>query len=348
MRSALYYPHTEMKRDSLLKSAMLLWDQVEFIVPFEDYKPYYSNEDVREAIELIGVMHYPSKAERRQAHEEIEALVSAPLPASFFLQSRDPSDQYQIYPQKLMPDTWELLKDARLAGEQLSNADYPLAQHAGLSVMAVLADCCAGETKRRITDRGAAYASLVGRLGSLALGRSRQDVANDEERVVAVTLKVLDAGAIPLRKLTAFRKLELKESGHSIRLARHRYTDHLEAHVKRLRTISRQGDRKELDRVFEQEVRDDLAALREGLKINLKDAIFSKEMLTTFVVGAGAVAAAAFGAPVRMNDAVTAVGAPVAIGGVLGVRNRFLKARRELLGKHPMAYLYEAKGGLRL
>ena len=347
LRSALYYPHTEMKRANLVKSSLLLWDQVEFIVPFDGYRPHYRSGGFSEAIDLIGVMHRPSDVERRAAHREIEHLVVSGVPDSFFLDSRDPRDRYEIYPQKLLPDTWRLLREARLAGPPMANTDYPLAQHAGLGVMAILADCCAGETKRRITDRGAAYASLVGTLAGRPVDELHQQDAEAEERLVGLTLRVLDASGIPLKKLLAFRKRELKENGTTLRAARHNYVDKIETHVKRLTGLSRARDRNELDRVFEQDVRDDLAAFREGLQIGAKEAVFSREMFTA-VVGAGTFAATMFGATIPVPDAVSNLGAPVTIGGLLGVKNNYLKARRDLIAKHPMAYLYEAKGGLRL
>lgn len=40
------------------------------------------------------------------------------------------------------------------AGNPRANDDYPLAEAAGLSIMSILADCCAGETRARITDQG--------------------------------------------------------------------------------------------------------------------------------------------------------------------------------------------------
>ena len=43
MRSALYYPHTEIRSVPLLKTAMLLWDHVEFIVPYSGYRPHYKD-----------------------------------------------------------------------------------------------------------------------------------------------------------------------------------------------------------------------------------------------------------------------------------------------------------------
>src|SRR5262249_28610173 len=116
----------------------------------------------------------------------------------------------------------------------------------------------------------------------------------------------------------------------------------------RVSELERERDRQEVDRVFDREVRDDLAALREGLRISAKEAVFSKEMLTAIVAGVGTFAATVLRATVPMPEAVTLGGGSVTIGGLLGVNTKSSKARRDLIAKHPMAYLYEARGGLRL
>jgi len=63
-----------MKQLDLVKSSLLLWDQVEFIVPDEQYRPNYDDRSVAEAIELLGVMHHPNLDEKRQAHRKIEGM----------------------------------------------------------------------------------------------------------------------------------------------------------------------------------------------------------------------------------------------------------------------------------
>jgi len=42
VRSALYYPHTEIKSENLFKTALLLWDQVYVIAPWPNYEPRYT------------------------------------------------------------------------------------------------------------------------------------------------------------------------------------------------------------------------------------------------------------------------------------------------------------------
>lgn len=45
---------------------------------------------------------------------------------------------------------------------------------------------------------------------------------------------------------------------------------------------------------------------------------------------------------------LTAVGAPVTIGGVISAHSKWEKARADILKKHPMAYLYETASSQRL
>jgi hypothetical protein len=43
MRSALYYPHTSVDDEGIAKTALLLWDRLEFIVPWRGFLPDYEN-----------------------------------------------------------------------------------------------------------------------------------------------------------------------------------------------------------------------------------------------------------------------------------------------------------------
>jgi hypothetical protein len=49
MRSALYYPHTQIKSEHLLKTSLLLWDKVSVIAPWEHYLPNFDNPIAAEA-----------------------------------------------------------------------------------------------------------------------------------------------------------------------------------------------------------------------------------------------------------------------------------------------------------
>jgi hypothetical protein len=101
MRTALYFPHTEIRSQNLLKTSLLLWDKLEFIVPFPDYKPHYQNPSVAKAIELIGVQHCPSETEKQETHDLIEDFATGTLPDVFYYLPTQ--DNYEIYPQKFLP-----------------------------------------------------------------------------------------------------------------------------------------------------------------------------------------------------------------------------------------------------
>ena len=60
----------------------------------------------------------------------------------------------------------------------------------------------------------------------------------------------------------------------------------------------------------------------------------------TVLAAAGTVASAAFGLALPILGAATAAGAPATIGGMLGAGNKYFSARRAILQRHPMAYLY--------
>lgn len=54
MRSALYYPHTKIRHEGLLKTSLLLWDEIHVIVPWDGYRIDRSPALETEAFELIG------------------------------------------------------------------------------------------------------------------------------------------------------------------------------------------------------------------------------------------------------------------------------------------------------
>ena len=85
MRGALYYPHTTIRSEELLKTSLLLWDKVTVIAPWDHFRAGYTDRVVEEAVELIAEYHYPSDDEKTQAHKLIEDLITRPLPKLFYL-----------------------------------------------------------------------------------------------------------------------------------------------------------------------------------------------------------------------------------------------------------------------
>jgi hypothetical protein len=155
MRSALYYPHTQIQSASLLKTSLLLWDRVEFLVPDPSYRPSYPDAAVSEAVELIGVQRCPTEEEKKDVHLKLEEFVARELPPVFYYRALPgQSEPYEIYPQKLLYDTWRMLEKAQLTSSPLANSDYPATDATGLTIMSMLADCCAGETRSASPTEG--------------------------------------------------------------------------------------------------------------------------------------------------------------------------------------------------
>jgi len=207
--------------------------------------------------------------------------------------------------------------------------------------MSILADCCAGKTRARVTDQGAAYATVASLLQGV-LADSQAERRASSEQFVSITLRLIDPSAIDLKSLIDFRKRERKSGGHAYRDLRHRYLDRLETYVKTLTsTKGTRSDAKLLRDELAHDMKDDIDSLREELGLARNEILFSREMITSAVAGLGTIATVAFSTPLLIAGVVTGVGAPVLIGGLLGSANKYRSTRRLLLQKHPMAYLYE-------
>jgi len=306
-------------------------------------------------MELIGVPHCPAPDEQREAHVRLEEFVRQRLPGEFYLKRSsarrrafDHEEPYEMYPEKLLPKSWEILRKARMAGRLLDNSDYPLTEYAGLTVMSILADCCAGTTRCRITDRGDAYATVAGLLGNNP-NAPKVKRADARAQLVPISLKVVDVAAMDFAALIKLRQREEKESNQSLRDLRHRYLEGLEGYVARLAdTQTTKADAKEIQQQFADDMKRDLKDLKTELGFARTDVFTSREFIATVVTGVGTAASWLAGVQLPLEGVITLGGAPVAIGGLLATRNKYLKEREAILKKHPMAYLYEAgRSGLR-
>jgi hypothetical protein len=354
MFSALYYPHTQLPMQGrasrrLLKRALLMWDHLEFIVPDPRFQSDYRDRLVSEAIELIGRNHYPNDEEKSEAHKRIEEFVTRPsLPDVFYYSG---ANLYEVYPQKLFPDTWNVLTESKFAGSLLRNADYPMSQQAGLAVMAILADCCAGVTRSRVTDRVQAYASLAGLLTDNPKQRLRNGVIDANiravpahEALISLRLSLPDIDSLTLEQLVRFRKREAKEPGTSFRKMRHNFIERIERQIGELTNNSKltKGDLQELQEQFFHENLEDLSALNEGMGFKFRD--IAKDVVVTVLAAGGTLAAARYpGVAPVVKEVLTVAGAPITLGGAVSTANKFFKARATFLRNHPLALLYELR-----
>jgi hypothetical protein len=202
--------------------------------------------------------------------------------------------------------------------------------------MSLLADCCAGKTRARVTDRGIAYATITN-----LLIQDEPPHGAEYDVVLPLTLNLVNTSDLPLHTLIEFRKREAKAKGHEARDLRHRYIQRVEQHIKTICSVDKSADRKEIERQFESDMQDDLGHLRDELKIAKQDAWFSKDVIVTVVTSVTVAATWSMGLPVAVPAALTATGVPVTLGGILGAKNKFATSRKAIMQKHPMAYMYE-------
>lgn len=318
-----------------------MWDHLEFLVPNRGYNFSYDDPVVAEAIELIGKNRCPNNEEKLKAHAQIEDLVTRPhLPDVFYYRGSDP---YEVYPQKFLNDTWDLLVNSKFAGSLLPNDDYRLSKQAGFAIMAILADACAGTTRTRVTDSPQSYASLTDLLKDNARIGVRERLVDMSVRaiprgpfLVGLRLSLPDIDYLSLDKLIEFRKREAVETGNSLRKLRHGFLERIERRVEDLTNHGlTRSDREELERLFFREALDDLAEVT-GKRKKQNRGVLRDIILTAVTTSAELLT----GAPV-LPGVRTLSGAPVKLRGAIASRNQFVKARTEIIRDHPMALLHE-------
>jgi hypothetical protein len=237
-----------------------------------------------------------------------------------------------------MYETWTLLQDCGLVGGILPNSDFPSSPAMGLTLMNLLADCCAGTTLARITDQQDAYSKLPGLLVEDDGSEAAMDVARKE--LIQVSLRIFDATALPLDRLIAMREREAGSvEGASIRDLRHRYVKRIEDQVEIMSKSKSSVEFDELRRQFEEDMKDDARLLREALKMEATSTLATKDIVASVIAAATTVAAWLGGHPLVATMSLGS--GAMAISGLLGVRSKFVESRQKILQAHPTAYLYE-------
>lgn len=343
MYSALYYPHTEVQSEDLVKRALVTWDKLETVVPDPYYRPQYEGT-IAEAMEMIGGKRDPTDGEKEKVHELVKDLIESGVPETFTYRPDSSGDQYDMWPGKLAPRTWQLLGERGLIRPPRDNVDIQANKPAGLTVMSIVADVMAGDTRARVTDQEVAYATIA----NAPVPGARPADATNLEHVIPLTFKTINVERVPLQRLIDFRRrAEASSSAHDYRAMRHKYVDSLAEHAKEVAPYPLgTADRTELDEQFQQQMEDDLAALKDELGVAKTDAILSKESIA--LIGIAGLALAAFisgglaAVPLAIVGAVKSSGVVATVGGPLLMAHRYGIARRKTLRDHPMAYLYEA------
>ena len=112
-----------------------------------------------EAAELITKQHIPSAVEKEETHKLVQKLLSKHLPDWSLFEPDSLIQPYGILPGKFYDETWQELEEQGLAELNLitvrgySFSDYMIRPSLGYTLMSILADVCAGDEKRTITDQ---------------------------------------------------------------------------------------------------------------------------------------------------------------------------------------------------
>jgi hypothetical protein len=249
------------------------------------------------------------------------------LPDWFYVKDLPEDRRYTFYPEKFCPDTWRRLKSAKLA-EPIGDG-FETSAPLGLTIMSILADCCAGTQKRLVTDEAASYSALdryLATIGGAELGK----FDDKSERLVTISLNIMNFKDVSLSRLVDLRQEEKTASGAHLTALRHGYLKKIEEYAEKLSKAKTKHDAVEIDRVFEQEMRKDFDLLEDELKDEAKKVFFSKEMAT---------AAIALGTTFLQPT----IGLAVAGGALYRKKVEYRAARNKTLKGHPMSWFYSMK-----
>lgn len=342
--AALYYPHMGIRNEGFLKNALLLWDEVSFICPYGDL-PQRFGGDAQFAFEQIARPLVPSSEEKQQVHDAIVELVNSRLPRWFVDASLKQVEPYYIELLKLFPETWEELYQANLTKETTiycADPPWPASKKVpvtaareqrayetttafGHLLMSMIADVCAGGTRQLVTEEVASYAWLDRYLKLIAGAEPKTKPVENFDRLVTLSIQTLNLSNVDMAALARVRANE----GAELRKMRHSYVRKLDSYVKRLCTEAKvKSDVKEIERQFQQEVKDDIGLLLEELKGEAKKILFSREFRTAALIAAGG----------AIHPAIAA-GAAVPL---LQAQTQYKIARNKALAGHSMSWLYEA------
>ena len=230
MLTALYYPHVNISAE-LFKNALFLWDKIEYIAPNEWFQPSYVDGELGEAIRSYAERHVPSPEEREQADEAILDLLQRPLPAWFYVEDVPEELRYTIYPAKFNPETWRKHTSEKLA--QSIGDGYETSAPLGLTMMSLLADCCAGSQKRLVTDEAPSYSALDRYLATIG-GAELGQFDKNSERLVTICLRIMNFRNVPLARLVELRDKERVAGGAHLTTLRHGYLKRVEEYGEKL------------------------------------------------------------------------------------------------------------------
>jgi len=324
MQSALYYPFTGPERESFLKTALFLWDTVDFIVPYHGFNPHGKSKEEDEALEIIGRAYVPTENDKRNAHDELDKLCRGPISKRFKFKLKKPEALFDFYPQKLLHKTWEMLSRSRLA--TIINGDGGISRAStgplfGYYMMTILAVCCAQGHKRLVTDQSDPYRALTNILADDA--PKSPSMADWHGRLIALTFKGPDFENVSLRRLIDLRTRESQLLA-SLRQAFLREVDSAASDI--AKNANNQNIVRERIEQFTGSMERDFKELKRALNRSATSSLLSKEFCFSVLAATSAVALEPFS------------GSVLTVGGLTKGLMKYQDRRREILREHPSAW----------
>jgi hypothetical protein len=212
-----------------------------------------------------------------------------------------------------------------------------------LMLMSLLADACAGNTKRKITDRADAYSwlqkySTAEAGGQYVTGLDASQVAPAYERLITISLKLLNTDDVPISTLVAMRKREANSNSRNYREFRVKYLNKVDEYVETIvKPGLRESDIIELERQFQKDMEQELSELRSELRLSKTKLVFSKEVGIAVAAVAGTLTAPILG----LTDLSTLFGS-IGVGALIRVNKEYNAAKRKALKSSSMSWLYLA------
>lgn len=348
--SALYYPHTHFTDQNLIKNSLLLWDKVSYIVPTENWmRTSFSEKVYNEALDILAEPIVPADEEKKQVHERVAGLIKIGIPKGMRLEaarSKEHAATYPVYPEKLGEETWNLLREESLAEFDWRDEDYHMNPYFGLMIMSLLADACAGKTRTKITDRAEAYSMLQQYLtaelgGEYVVTKETDNITSAYQKLINLSVKVLNTDEIPIENLVAMRQQEIKSHSQDYRNLRLNYLQKIESYVNLLSAndLSKR-DINDIQNQFELEMQSLVVELSEALMIRNRKLMLSKYVLMAVCVAAGSL--------LHLNippEYLAEVSGVVGVGSFVNDVAQYRSDRKEALRKNAMSWLYLANKG---
>ncbi len=280
-----------------MKSALLLWDQVEFITPYDAYPISYSefgyNTEDKKTLEhahrLIHLEHVPSAKEKNQAHERIIALATTPNLPKWFLKHEDHVGGFVIHFGKLFHQTWEDLERLGIAAIDRHDGDGILPRPFGRAIMTILAQCCAGNDTQLVTDSAVATEDVLQTTEIEERKRNELQFEAEEKYFSSIdALNIIDVDRFTLPQMIKFRERELREKAPYHRVFRQNYWAKLDQAAQQYSTAKNEAERKRVRKRFQSDLNGEFEFLKEELGLNKAETLFTVDTATLVTLGMAA------------------------------------------------------------